>query len=157
MTILTVTRKHIPSSCRNSRKTMRLPRRREKRPDSTALCAEQFQIPKQTFKERWFAWWNSREFPRSPSQVSNDTDVTKGMCNCSVYPKSTWDAARLPFNGSREIARSQSHKTGGFSYYRQLQRFPEKPISNLEEQQFDPRNSRKAPWTPYLLEKKADS
>ena len=51
----------------------------------------------------------------------------------------------------------QSYKTGSLSYFRQLQRFPDIPVSNLEEHQFMHRNSRKAPWTPYYLEKRAYS
>ena len=43
----------------------------------------------------------------------------------------------------------QSYKTGSLSYFRQLQRFPVIPVSNLEEHQFLHRHSRKAPWTPY--------
>ena len=39
----------------------------------------------------------------------------------------------------------------------QLQRFPETPVSSLQEHQFQLRNTRKAPCTPYHLEKKADS
>ena len=31
------------------------------------------------------------------------------------------------------------------------------PVSNLEEHQFQHRNTRKAPWTPYHLEKRVDS
>ena len=46
-----VTREYTPGSCPNSRKTMRLPPRREMRPDSTALCAEEFRVPHQTQKE----------------------------------------------------------------------------------------------------------
>ena len=47
--------------------------------------------------------------------------------------------------------------TVGLSYFRQLQRFPETPVSSLEEHQFQHRNSRKAPWIPYHFEKTADS
>ena len=49
------------------------------------------------------------------------------------------------------------HPTREGAYFRQLQRFPDKPVSNLEEQQFQHRNSRNAPWTPYHLEKREDS
>ena len=46
-----VTREYNPGSHRNSRKTMRLPPHREMRPDSPALCAEQFLVINQTGKE----------------------------------------------------------------------------------------------------------
>ena len=55
----------------------------------------------------------------------------------------------------------QSHfphyNTGGLSYFRQLQRLPDIHVSNLEEHQFTHRHSRKAPWTPYHLEKRSGS
>ena len=79
------------------------------------------------------------------------------MWNCSVYTKSIWDDAWLSCIGSSAIPCSPSYKTGGLSYFRQLQRFPDIPVSNREEHQFQHRNSRKAPWTPYHLEKRADS
>ena len=41
--------------------------------------------------------------------------------------------------------------------FRQLLRFPETHVSSLQEHQFQHRNSRKAPCTPYHLEKRADS
>ena len=149
--------------CCNSRKTMRLPPQLEMRPDSPALHAEQFQFPNQTGKETWFAWCNSNEFPRTPSQVLNDTNVTKGMWNCLEYPKSTRDDARLPCIGSRAVHSSPSYKTGGLSYFRQLQRFPETTFSNLEEHQFQHRNSRylhgchiisRREWIPRILLKR---
>ena len=46
-----VTREYTPGFHHNSRKTMRLPPRREMRPDSPALHAEQFLVPNQTGKE----------------------------------------------------------------------------------------------------------
>ena len=46
-----ITGEHIPGSRRNSRKTMRLAARREIRPDSPAMRAEQFLVPNQTGKE----------------------------------------------------------------------------------------------------------
>ena len=46
-----ITREHTPDSRRNSRKTMRLDARREMRPDSPSLRAEQFLVPNQTGKE----------------------------------------------------------------------------------------------------------
>ena len=157
MAILTVTREYTPGSCRNSRNTMRLLPRRETRPDSPELHVEQFQGSNQTRNEPWFAWLNSRESSRTRSQDANDTDVTKGMWNCSVYSKWNRDDTRLPCIGSRAIPHSPSYKTGGLSYFRQLQRLTDSPVSNLEEHQIQHRNSRKAPWTPYLFEKRVDS
>ena len=46
-----ITREHTPGSRCNSRKTMRFAARREMRPDSPALHAEQFLVPNQTGKE----------------------------------------------------------------------------------------------------------
>ena len=46
-----ITREHTAGSYRNLRKTMRLADRREMRPDSPALHAEQFLVPNQTGKE----------------------------------------------------------------------------------------------------------
>ena len=46
-----ITREHSPGSNRNSRKTMRLAARGEMRPNSPALRAEQFLVPKETGKE----------------------------------------------------------------------------------------------------------
>ena len=127
------------------------------RPDSPALRAEEFRVPNQTRKEPWFPWWNWRESPRTLSLQEKKTDVSSGMQNRLVYPKSTQDDARLSCIGFSAIPHFPSYKTGGFSYFRQLQRFPDIPVSNLEEHQFQHRNLRKAPWTPYHLEKRADS
>ena len=86
MSIPAITREYNPGSQRNSRKTMRLPPQQEMRHNSPSFSAEQLHVSNQTWKEHWFAWWNSRESPTTASQVSNDTDVTKGMWNCLVYP-----------------------------------------------------------------------
>ena len=47
----TITREHTPGSRRNSIKTMIFPARREMRPNSLALLAEQFLVTNQTGKE----------------------------------------------------------------------------------------------------------
>ena len=52
MTTPAVTRECTLGSCRNSRKTRRLPPRQEMRPDSPA---EQFLVPNQTGHEHLFA------------------------------------------------------------------------------------------------------
>ena len=54
MAIPAVTREYTPGSCRNSKKPMRWPPRREIRPDAPALGTEQFRIPNQTRKEPQF-------------------------------------------------------------------------------------------------------
>ena len=51
MATAAITREHNPGSRRNSRKTMRLAARRDLRPDSPALRAEQFLVPNKTGKE----------------------------------------------------------------------------------------------------------
>ena len=55
MAITTVTGECTPGSHRNSRKTIRLALRHEKRPNSPALCAEKFHVPHQTRKQTLFA------------------------------------------------------------------------------------------------------
>ena len=45
--------------------------------------------------------------------------------------------------GSSAIPHSPSYKRGGLSYFRQLQIFHDIPVSNLEEHQFQHRNSKK--------------
>ena len=157
MALPALTREYTPGSRCNSREIMRLPPQQETRPDSLVLRAQQFHVHNKARKERWFSWWNSRGSPRTPSQVKNGNDFSKGKWNCSLYPKSTRDEARITSIGSTAISHSPSYKTGGLSYFRPLQRFPETPISNLEEHQFQHRNSRKAPWMPYHLEKWVDS
>ena len=152
-----ITREYTPGSCRDSRKFMRLPLQREMRHNSPALHAQQFHVPNTTRKETWFAWWNSRESPRTTSEVYNDSDVTKGMWNCSVKPKSFRDDPQLSCIGWSAIPFSPCYKTGGLSYFRQLQRLPDIHVSNPEEHQFMHRSSRKAPWRPYHLEKRAGS
>ena len=51
MAIVAVTREYAPGTHRNSRKTMRLQPRREMRPDSPTMHAEQFRVSNQTLKE----------------------------------------------------------------------------------------------------------
>ena len=97
MAIPAVSREYTPGACRNSRKLMRLPPRRKVRPDSPAFHAEEFRFPNQRRKEPRFRWWNWRESPRTLSQQKKNTDVTSGMQNRLVYPKSTQDEAHFPF------------------------------------------------------------
>ena len=51
MAMPAITRKYTPGSCCNRRKAMKLPPCRETRPDSRALCAEQFRVPNKKRKE----------------------------------------------------------------------------------------------------------
>ena len=62
-----------------------------------------------------------------------------------------------PAFGFRAMPHTPSYRTFGLASSGQLQSFPETPISRLWEHQFEHRNSRKAPCTPYCLEKRADS
>ena len=103
MAIPAVTREYTPGSCHNFKNPMRDPPRREVRIDSPALRAEQSRIPNQTRKEPQFSLWNTRESPRTLSQDEMNTDVTSGMQNSSVHPKSTRDKAHFPFLGSIAI------------------------------------------------------
>ena len=109
--IPTVTREYNPGSHRNSRKPMRFSLRHEMRPNSTALHAEQLCFPNPTRKEPRFAWLNSRESSTRLSQDKKNTDVTSGMQNWLVYPKSTQDEAHFPFIESIDISHSTSYTT----------------------------------------------
>ena len=133
MAIPAVTREYTPGSCRNSRNPITHPPRQEIRLDSPALRAEQSRIRSQTRKERRFATQNTRESPRTLSQDEKNTDVTSGIPNSSVYPKSTRDEAHFPFIGSIAIPCSISYRTSGLTSLRKLQRFPETPVSSLYE------------------------
>ena len=55
MDIPAITREYNSGACRNSSKPMRLPTRREMRPDFPALHAEELRFPNQTHKEPRFA------------------------------------------------------------------------------------------------------
>ena len=114
---------------------MRLPPRREMKPDSLALHSEQHRVRNQTRKEPRFASWNSRQSPRTLSQDEDNTDVTTGMQNSSGCPKSSRDEAHFPHMGSIAILCSTSYKASHLTSFRKLQRFPETPISSLEEHQ----------------------
>ena len=133
MAIPAVTREYTPGSCRNSRNPMRHPPRREMRPESHALGAEQFPVPKQTHMEPQCDLWNTIESLRPPSQDERNTAVTSGMQNSSVYPKSIRDEAHFPFIGSIAIPCSTSYRTSGLTSFRKLQRLTETPVSSLYE------------------------
>ena len=133
MAISAVTREYTPGSCRNSRNPMRHPPRREMRPESPALGAEQFRVPNKTCKEPQCACWNTRESPRPLSQDERYTAVTSGMQKSSVYPKSIRDEAHFHFIGSIAIPCSPSYRTSGLTSFRKLQRFPETTVSSLYE------------------------
>ena len=75
-----VTREYTPGSCCNLRKTMRLPPRREMRPDSRALCAEQFLVPNQTGKERFFLLDRTTESPIEIPHKSRRTLMSPQEC-----------------------------------------------------------------------------
>ena len=136
---------------------MRLLRRRKMRPDSHTLHAEEFLVFKQTCKEPRFPSWNTRKSPRTLSQDEKKTDFTSRMKKKLVYTKSIQVDAHFPWIGSIAIQHSTSHTTSGLTQFRKIQRFPETPISSLEEHQFQESNWRKAPCTPYRLEMRADS
>ena len=133
MAIPAVTREYTPGSWCNSRNPMRHPTRRELRPESPTLSAEQYRVPNQTRKDSQCAWWNTREYPRKPSQDEMNTSVTSGMQNSSVHPKSTQDEAHFPFIGSIAIPCSTSYRTSGLTSFRKLQRLTETTVSSLYE------------------------
>ena len=61
-----------------------------------------------------------------------------------------------PSEHSRAIPSSTSYTTSGLTSFRQLQRFPETPVSSIGEHQFLHSNSRKAPSAPNDLDMRAD-
>ena len=136
MAIPAVTREYTPGSCCNSRKPLRLPARSEMRPDSPALPAEQFRVPNETRKEPRFACCYSTESPRTLSEDEKNYGVTSGMQSSSVYTKSTRDETHFPCIDHIAIPFSTSYTTSGLTSFRKLQRFPEIPVSPLEEHQF---------------------
>ena len=133
MFIPALTREYTLGSCCNLRIPMRHTPRREIRPKSPAMGAEQFRVPNQTCKEPQCASWNTRESPRPLSQDERNTAVTSEMQKRSVYPKSTQDEAHFPFIGSIAIPCSTSYRTSGLTSFRKLQRFSETPVSILYE------------------------
>ena len=133
MAIPAVTREYTPGSSRNSRNLMTHPPRREMRPESSELGAEQFRVPNQTCKEPQCLWWNVRVSRRPRSQDERNIAVTSGMQNSSVFPKSNGDESHFPFIGSIAIPCSTSYRTTGLISFIKLQRFPETPASNLYE------------------------
>ena len=86
-----------------------------------------------------------------------NTDVTLGMQNISVYPKSTRDETHFPFIGSIAIPCSRAYSTSGLTFFRKLQRFCGTPVSSLYEYKFQYSSSRQAPCIPYRLKMRADS
>ena len=140
MAIPTVTREYNPGACRNLRKLMRLPSHRKVRPDSPALHAEEFHFPNQSCKEPQFPWWNCRESPRTLSQDEKKTDVSSGMQNRLVYPKSTQDEPHFSSIGCIAIPRSTSYTTSSLTSFRKIPRFPETSITSLEWHWFHQRN-----------------
>ena len=85
-----------------------------------ALCPEQLRFSNQTSKEPRFAWLNSRDSPTILLQDEKNTDVTPGMQNCLVYPKSNWDEANFPCIGSITTPRFTSYITSGLSPFRNV-------------------------------------
>ena len=94
------------------------------RPDSPALHAEQFHVPKQKCKEPRFAWWNSIESPRTLSQDEKNSDVTSGKQNSLVYHKSNWDEVHIPCIGSIAVPCSTSYRISGLTSFRNIQTSP---------------------------------
>ena len=119
MAIPAVTREYTPGACRNSRKLMSLPPCRKIRTDSPAFRAEVFHVPNPRRKEPRFSWWNWREPTRTLSQQEKKTDVTSGMKNRLVCPKSTQDEAQFPFIESIAISHSTSYTKKGLTSLKQ--------------------------------------
>ena len=64
--------------------------------------------------------WNSRESPTTLLQDEKNADVTQGMQNCSVSPKSNWDEDNFPCIGSITTPRSTSYRKSGLTPFRNL-------------------------------------
>ena len=131
MAIPNVTREYTAGACRNSRKLRRLPPRRKMRPDSPAFRAEEFCVPNQRRKEPRFPSWNWIESPGILSQQGKNTDVTLGIQNRLVYPKSTQDEAHFPFFESIAISHSTLYTTSGLTSSTKIQRFPETHLKSI--------------------------
>ena len=100
----------------------------------------------------------TQESPQEQLHKSRMTLMSSKECEIlRCNPNQFEITPQLSCTGSSAISHSPSYKTGCLSSFRQLQRFPDIPVSNLEEHQFQHRNWRKAPWTPYNLGKRADS
>ena len=79
MSMPAVTREYTPGSRGNKRKPMRLPLRREMRPDYPALAAEQFSVPSQTRKESQF-FEGTLESPPEHPHTSRRTLMAPQEC-----------------------------------------------------------------------------
>ena len=98
-----------------------------------------------------------RRVPKNTSQDEMNTDVTSGMQNSSVYPKSIQDEAHFPFIGSMAIPCSSEYSKSGLTSLRKLQRFSETLASSLYEYSFQHSSAKKVPCTTYRLKMRADS
>ena len=128
MSIPGVTQEYTPSSCRNLRKPMRLPPHQVIRPNSPALCAEQFPAPNQTCKEPWLLD-GTPESPQEHPHKSRRTLMSPQKCEiarCSLnqlemmpespafspeqspVPRHTRQVAWLPLCNSRDSLRHPS-------------------------------------------------
>ena len=136
MAIHAVTRKYTSGACRNSRNLMRLPPCCKMRPDSHAFRAEQFQVQNQTRKDLKFLE-GTPENPQEHCPKMRRTLMSPQECKIGlVYPISNQDKANFPFIGFIAIPRSASNISSGLTSFRKIQRFPETPMSSLEEHQF---------------------
>ena len=120
-----ITREHTPVSCCNSRKSIRLPAHWKMRPDSPALCAEQFLVPNQRGKEPWFAWRN---------YIGVLTSLNKQKCLMSS-PAVTLDRTPASRCNSRKIIRVPAR----------WKMRPDSPVLRAEQFLF-PNQRGKEPW-----------
>ena len=125
-----VTREHTLFSCSNSRKTI-FPARCEMRPDSSALCAEQFLVSNQTGKEPDLLDGTTEIPPEIPHR-SRRTLMSLQECQIARgSPNQLKMMTDSPAIGFRAIPHSSSYRTSGLTSFGQLQRFPETPVSSL--------------------------
>ena len=132
-----VTREYTPGSRRNSRKTKRLPSRREMRPDSPALHAEQCLVPNQIGKSLDFLDGITESPPDIPHKSIRTLMAPKEceIARCSPHqlemmtnppalaseqcpsPDHTGQLAWLPLANSRDSIRhpSQIYRKSNFS------------------------------------------
>ena len=161
MTIPAVTQEYTPGACRNWRKLSRLLPLPKMRPDSPALHAENSVFPIKYIRNLDFLDGTS-ENPQEHCHKTRRTLLSAQECKidwCTPNQlKMIWvDWSQFPCIGSIAISYSTSYTPSGLTSFRKIQRFPETPISSLEEYQFKWRNWSKSTFNPYHLEMIADT
>ena len=131
-----VTREYTPGACRNSGKLMRFRPRCKMRPDSPAFHAEEFHVPIKDVSNIDFPD-GTEQNPQEHCHNNRRTLMSPQECKIDwCTPKSTQHEAHFPFIESIDISHYTSYTTSGLTSFTTIQRFPETPISGLQEHQF---------------------